>query len=145
MFSRREFLPLLGASLSAQPRKKRNILLILADDLGYSDIGCFDGEIETPNLDRLAAGGVRFTQLYNNARCCPSRAALMTGRHPHSVGMGNMTGGRTKLGFPGYSGKVSPNAKFMPQVLRDAGYTTLMCGKWHNQGRSIGASTSSSG
>ena len=76
MLSRRHFLATLSAAL---PVKRPNILLILADDLGYSDIGCFGGEIETPNLDRLAAAGVRFTQLYNNARCCPSRAALMTG------------------------------------------------------------------
>src|SRR5687767_15930156 len=67
-----------------------NIVLILADDLGYSDLGCYGGEIPTPNIDRLASSGVRFTQFYNNARCCPSRASLMTGRYPHQVGIGAM-------------------------------------------------------
>ncbi|MBM3726568.1 MAG: arylsulfatase [Acidobacteria bacterium] len=116
----------------ARPAAARpNILLILADDLGFSDLGCFGGEISTPNLDALAAGGLRLTQLYNNARCCPSRAALMTGQHPHRVGMGNMTGGQPRQGFPGYSGRVNPDAPFLPAVVAKAGYTPLMCGKWH--------------
>lgn len=131
MLSRRSFLATIAAALPAAPTPKPNILLILADDLGFSDLGCFGGEIATPNLDRLAAQGVRFTQLYNNARCCPSRAALMTGQHPHKVGMGNMTGGQAKPGFPGFTGRVSPDAAFMPRVLRDAGYRTYMSGKWH--------------
>lgn len=128
MISRRHFLASFSAAL---PVKRPNILLILADDLGYSDIGCFGGEIETPNLDRLAASGVRFTQLYNNARCCPSRAALMTGQHPHKVGMGNMVGGQRRDEFPGFTGRVAESAVFLPRVLKSAGYTTLMCGKWH--------------
>lgn len=131
MLSRRQFLSALPAALPAAPRRKPNILLILADDLGYSDLGCFGGEIATPNLDRLAAGGVRFTQLYNNARCCPSRAALMTGQHPHNVGMGNMVGGPPRPEFPGFSGRVAEDAVFLPRVMKDAGYTALMCGKWH--------------
>ncbi len=133
MVSRRRFLGSLCAlpALAAPARSRPNILLILADDLGYSDLGCFGGEIETPHLDRLAANGMRFTQLYNNARCCPSRAALMTGQHPHKVGMGNMTGNPRREGFPGYSGKVSEEAQFLPAVLKQAGYNTLMCGKWH--------------
>ena len=133
MLSRRNFIRTVGATAAARAQAPRrpNILLILADDLGYSDLGCFGGEIETPHLDRLASGGTRFTQLYNNARCCPSRAALMTGQHPHKVGMGNMVGGQAREGFPGYSGRVSGSAKFLPAVLRDSGYTTLMCGKWH--------------
>ena len=133
MLSRRNFIRTVGATAAARAQAPRrpNILLILADDLGYSDLGCFGGEIETPHLDRLASGGTRFTQLYNNARCCPSRAALMTGQHPHKVGMGNMVGGQAREGFPGYSGRVSGSAKFLPAMLRDSGYTTLICGKWH--------------
>jgi len=132
MLTRRAFLPALAGAARVRAASRRpNLLLILADDLGYSDLGCFGGEIETPNLDRLAARGVRFTQLYNNARCCPSRAALMTGQHPHRVGMGNMTGGQARPGFPGYTGRVSESAMFLPAVLKQAGYTTLMSGKWH--------------
>src|SRR5438874_891264 len=71
---------------------KPNILIILADDLGWSDLGCYGGEIRTPNLDSLAAGGLRFTQFYNSARCCPSRASLLTGLYPHQAGIGGMTG-----------------------------------------------------
>ena len=134
MLTRRHFLETLGATAAlaaAAPSKRPNILLILADDLGYSDPGCFGGEIETPNIDRLASGGVRFTQLYNGARCCPSRAALMTGQHPHKVGMGNMVGGQARAGYPGFTGHVSESVRFMPAVLRESGYTTLMSGKWH--------------
>ena len=133
MLTRRNFVQALGggAAAMAAPAKKPNILLILADDLGYSDPGCYGGEIETPNLDRLAKGGVRFTQLYNNARCCPSRAALLTGQHPHKVGMGNMVGGQAREAYPGFTGRVSESARFLPAVLRESGYTTLMSGKWH--------------
>jgi arylsulfatase len=138
MMNRRRFLQALPAAsaftastLAAVPAKRPNILLILADDLGYSDPGCYGGEIETPNIDRLAKGGVRFTQLYSSARCCPSRAALLTGQHPHAVGMGNMLGGRSRPGYPGYTGQVPASAPFLPRVLRDAGYSTSMAGKWH--------------
>src|SRR5262245_14042120 len=120
MLTRRHFLETMGAAaMAAAPAKRPNILLILADDLGYSDPGCYGGEIETPNIDRLASGGVRFTQLYNVARCCPSRAALLTGQHPHKVGMGNMVGGRAREGYPGYTGRVSESARFLPAMLRD--------------------------
>src|SRR5215475_1617387 len=133
MLTRRDFLGAMGAAslAAAAPGKRPNILLILADDLGYSDPGCFGGEISTPSIDRLAARGTRFTQLYNNARCCPSRAALLTGQHPHKVGMGNMVGGQAREGYEGYTGRVSESARFLPAVLRDSGYTTLMSGKWH--------------
>jgi arylsulfatase len=134
MMNRRHFLNSLPAAAtfaSAAPAKRPNILLLLADDLGYSDPGCYGGEIETPNLDRLAKGGVRFTQLYNNARCCPSRAALLTGQHPHAVGMGNMTSPKPRPEFPGYTGQVPASVPFLPGVLRESGYTTLMAGKWH--------------
>lgn len=77
-------------AVPATEADRPNILVILADDVGYSDIGCYGGEIETPNLDRLAAGGLRFTQFYNTARCCPTRASLLTGLHPHQAGVGHM-------------------------------------------------------
>ena len=105
-----------------------NVLIILSDDLGYSDIGCYGGEIETPNLDRLAAGGVRFTQFYNTARCCPSRASLLTGLHPHQAGVGDMTGTN---GPDGYEGTLNRRCTTVAEVLRDAGYATYMSGKWH--------------
>lgn len=105
-----------------------NILVILADDVGYSDIGCYGGEIETPNLDALAKGGVRFTQFYNTARCCPTRASLLTGLHPHQAGMGHMT---VDHGYDGYRGMLNDRCVTMAEVLRPAGYGTYMCGKWH--------------
>jgi arylsulfatase len=89
----------LSAAESAPPQP--NIVLILADDLGFSDLGCYGSEIRTPNLDRLAEGGLRFTQFYNCARCCPTRASLLTGLYPHQVGVGWMN---RDLGKPGYRG-----------------------------------------
>jgi arylsulfatase A-like enzyme len=106
-----------------------NILIILADDLGYSDIGCYGGDILTPNLDRLAAGGVRFTRFYNTARCCPSRASLLTGLHPHQAGLGSMVD--HKYPEPGYIGELNPSCVTLAEVLNPAGYRTYMCGKWH--------------
>ncbi len=106
-----------------------NLLYILADDLGFSDLGCFGGEIETPVLDSLASGGVRLTQFYNTGRCCPSRASLLTGQYPHRVGLGHMT--TNDLGRPGYRGVVSDQALTIAQVLSGAGYRSFMSGKWH--------------
>lgn len=120
-------LTLLAAS-SLPAADRPNILLILADDLGYSDIGCYGGEIKTPNLDRLAAGGLRFTQFYNCARCCPTRAALQSGLYPHQAGVGNMTGDG---GLPGYRGHLTDNALTLGEALKSSGYLTYMCGKWH--------------
>ena len=74
-------------------QEQPDIILIMADDMGFSDIGSYGGEINTPNLDRLASGGIRFTQFYNNARCCPTRAALLTGLYPHQTGLGHMVDG----------------------------------------------------
>jgi arylsulfatase A-like enzyme len=128
--SRRAFLGLAAslAAARAQPGKRPNVLLILADDLGFSDLGCYGGEIDTPNLNRLAAEGVRWTQLYTTARCCPSRASLLTGQYPHRVGVGHMV---QDLGAPGYRGKLSENAATIAEVLRPAAYRTFFSGKWH--------------
>src|SRR5512138_999119 len=128
--NRRTFLTMAAsaANLRGQQKRRPNILLILADDLGYSDLGCFGGEIETPNLNRLAANGVRFTQFYSTARCCPSRASILTGQYPHRVGVGHMV---QDLGQPGYRGRLSENGATIAEVLRPAGYRTFLSGKWH--------------
>lgn len=116
------------ALLRGQRPRRPNVLLILADDLGYSDLGCYGGEIATPNLDGLAARGVRFAQLYTTARCCPSRASLLTGQYSHRVGVGHMV---ADLGQPGYRGRLSENGATIAEVLRPAGYRTFLSGKWH--------------
>lgn len=116
--------------LTKSPAVERpNLLVVLVDDLGYSDLGCFGGEIATPNLDALAEGGVRLTQFYNTGRCCPSRAAILTGQYPHRVGLGHMT--TNDLGQPGYRGVVSSEARTIAQVLAPAGYRSFISGKWH--------------
>src|SRR6476659_6427928 len=102
-----------AAPASDPPRP--NIVIILADDMGFSDLGCYGGEIETPNLDRLAAGGVRFTQFYNSARCCPTRASLMTGVYPHQTGIGHMM---QDLGRPGYRGELNDECVTMAEALK---------------------------
>jgi arylsulfatase A-like enzyme len=121
-------LPGLDPASSSAADRPPNILLILADDLGYSDLGCYGGEIRTPNLDALATGGLRFTQFYNCTRCCPSRASILTGLYPHQAGVGAMTGDQ---GQPGYRGSLQPNCVTIAQVLKAAGYRTAMVGKWH--------------
>jgi arylsulfatase len=108
--------------------KRPNIILIMADDMGYSDIGCYGGEINTPNLDRLAAGGLRFTQFYNTARCCPTRASLMTGLYQHQAGVGHMMDDK---GYDGYRGNLNNRCVTIAEVLKQAGYSTYMSGKWH--------------
>ena len=119
---------------------KPNILIILADDLGWSDLGCYGGEIRTPNLDSLAAGGLRFTQFYTSTRCCPSRASLLTGLYPHQAGIGLMTSdqaakfpgaGDKGEAFPGYRGALNANCVTIAQVLKPVGYRTAAVGKWH--------------
>lgn len=116
-----------AAAVNAESQRP-NILLIVADDLGFSDLGCYGGEIATPNLDALAADGVRLTQFYTTGRCCPSRASILTGNYPHRVGLGHMT---QDLGRPGYRGRVSENAKTIAQLLQTSGYRSFLSGKWH--------------
>ncbi|MBN1590233.1 MAG: arylsulfatase [Pirellulales bacterium] len=115
-----------SAVLSAE---RPDIVIILADDMGYSDLGCYGGEIETPNLDKLAAGGLRFTQFYNTARCCPTRASLLTGVYPHQADVGNMVSDQH---VPGYRGRLNPNTPTIAECLGgENGYRTFMAGKWH--------------
>ncbi len=112
-----------------------NIIVILSDDVGYSDIGCYGSEIKTPNLDSLAAGGVRFTQFYNTARCCPTRASLLTGLYPHQAGVGYMTDlaqySAVAMINEWYAGDLRADTATIAEVLRGGGYRTYAVGKWH--------------
>ncbi len=111
------------------PRAPRpNIVLIMADDMGFSDIGCYGGEIGTPNIDQIAREGVRFTRFTNEARCCPTRAALMTGLYPHQAGIGGMN---YDLGLPAYQGELNNQCVTLAEMLKGAGYSTYATGKWH--------------
>ena len=112
------------STLNSRP----NIILIMGDDMGYSDLGCYGGEIQTPNLDKLAANGLRFTNFYNTARCCPTRASLLTGLYPQQAGVGHMVDDR---GTPAYQGDLSANAVTIGEALQPAGYSTYLSGKWH--------------
>jgi len=105
-----------------------NIILIMSDDMGFSDLGCYGGEIQTPNLDRLAKGGVRLSQFYNTGRCCPTRASLLTGLYPHQAGIGHMMEDR---GHDGYRGDLNNRCVTIAEVLKPAGYRTYAVGKWH--------------
>ena len=117
-----------GVSQAAPPDRP-NIIVIMSDDMGYSDIGCYGSEIATPNLDALATRGVRFARFYNNARCCPTRASLMTGLYPHQAGMGHMT--TQDAGYEGYRGVLNRRSVTIAEALRPSGYRTYMTGKWH--------------
>ncbi len=105
-----------------------NIVIVMSDDMGFSDIGSYGGEINTPNLDLLATDGVRFAQFYNNARCCPTRASLLTGLYPHQAGIGHMMDDR---GHDGYRGDLNRQSITIAEALRPAGYATYVVGKWH--------------
>ena len=121
-------LVLISITVAAEEPARPNIVLIMSDDMGYSDIGCYGGEINTPNLDQLAADGLRYTQFYNTARCCPTRACLLTGLYPHQTGVGYMMQDR---GVDGYRGDLNRNCVTIAEVLRSAGYNTYIAGKWH--------------
>jgi len=125
-------------AISGRPDRRPNIVLIMADDMGFSDIGSYGGEIQTPNLDRLAEGGLRFSQFYNYARCCPTRASLLTGLHPHQAGIGHMTSENegtlrrnNRIGNKAYQGYLNRNCVTLAEALGLAGYQTFMSGKWH--------------
>lgn len=151
MVARRRFMKTVGIALAgsmlsslggitsaaADPRPQSdssesapNIIVILVDDMGFSDFGCYGGEIPTPNIDALAKGGLRFTQFYNNARCSPTRAALLTGLNPHQAGMGYLSGKRDPRSR-GTFGRLHERSVTIAQLLRGAGYMTAMAGKWH--------------
>lgn len=145
MMTRREFMQTSAGALALSAMQGRggaapnpagkapNIVVILADDLGFSDIGCYGSEIRTPHLDQLAANGLRFTQAYSAARCCPSRAALLTGLNPHQAGMGGMAS-RVSQDLPQegpYQGYLNDRCVTIAEALRPAGYSTYMSGKWH--------------
>ncbi|TSJ38821.1 arylsulfatase [Mucilaginibacter corticis] len=116
-------------SLAQTAKTKPNIVIILADDMGFADIGSFGSEIQTPNIDRLAANGLKMTQFYNAGRCCPSRTALLTGLYPHQAGVGDMVANK---GFPAYQGYLNEHCATIAELLKaEAGYTTIVSGKWH--------------
>ena len=110
------------------PPARPHLVIVVADDMGYSDLGCFGGEIATPNLDRLARAGVRLTRFYNTTRCSPSRASLLTGLHPHQTGIGILTSDDRP---DGYRGSLNERCLTMAEVLKGAGYATSLSGKWH--------------
>jgi arylsulfatase A-like enzyme len=123
---------LLSFSVNSYAQKNKeqrpNIILIMVDDMGYSDIGSYGGEVNTPNLNRLASEGIRFTEFYNNSICAPTRASLITGQYPHRAGVGYFD---VDLGLPAYQGYLNKQSLTFGEVLRQAGYSTLLSGKWH--------------
>lgn len=141
-YTRRDFIKAMGLGTAAfaaagcmsvsgsraEKSRRPNIILMMADDMGYSDIGCYGGEIRTPNLDGLAAGGLRFTQFYNTARCCPTRASLITGLYQHQAGIGHMMADK---GYDSYRGDLNDRCVTIAEVLGRSGYSTYMSGKWH--------------
>ncbi|MGD9127076.1 MAG: arylsulfatase [Planctomycetia bacterium] len=120
---------LLAADKTTSADRRPNIMVIMVDDMGYSDLGCYGGELDTPNIDRLARNGLRYTQCYNCGRCCPTRASLMTGLYPHATGLGFMA--NQDAGKPGYRGDLNQQCMTVAEVLKGAGYATYLAGKWH--------------
>lgn len=121
-----------GYSQGTVKKDKPNIILILADDLGYADLGAYGSEIKTPNLDRLAKEGLRLKEFYNNSICAPTRASLLTGQYQHKAGVGYFS---NDLGLPAYQGFLNQESLTLAEVLKANGYTTLMSGKWHVNGK----------
>lgn len=122
------FLAAMAVHADAKSDKRPNVLVILVDDMGYSDMGCYGGEVQTPNLDKLAGNGLRFSNFYNCSRSCPTRASLLTGLYQHQAGIGRMTFNEN---LPGYKGTMTHHAVTIAEVMKEAGYRTGMVGKWH--------------
>ncbi|MBV9284282.1 MAG: sulfatase-like hydrolase/transferase, partial [Acidimicrobiia bacterium] len=111
------------------PADAPNVLVVVLDDVGFAQLGCFGSDLETPVFDGLAEQGVRFTNFHTTSLCSPTRACLLTGRNHHNVGFGRIT--ELATGFPGYNGRFPPSTRFLPEILRDAGWATYAVGKWH--------------
>lgn len=123
---------MLASNKSIPPDKRPNIIYIMADDMGYSDLGCYGGEVNTPNLDKLASNGIKLRSFYNNSRCCPTRASLLTGQYPHTVGMGGMVSmPKASVEAGSYQGFLNPGYPTIAEELKKSGYNTYMSGKWH--------------
>ncbi|TDQ06325.1 arylsulfatase [Pedobacter metabolipauper] len=123
-----------GFAQNTVKKSKPNIILIMADDLGYSDIGSYGSEIQTPNLDRLASEGLRLKEFYNNSICAPTRASLLTGQYQHKAGVGYFS---NDLGLPAYQGYLNAASLTLAEVLKENGYATLTSGKWHVSGDNV--------
>ena len=111
------------------PEGAPNVLLVVLDDVGFAQLGCFGSDIDTPTFDRLAAGGLRYTNFHTTALCSPTRACLLTGRNHHTCGMGRVADLAT--GFPGYDARIPRSCGFLPRMLTDHGYAAYAVGKWH--------------
>jgi len=124
-----------GESVPAWPVPARapsgapNVVLIVLDDVGFAQIGCFGSDIDTPCFDRLAADGLRYRNFHTTAMCSPTRACVLTGRNHHTCAMGGITD--LCMGFPGYNGRIPKSCGFISEVLRQAGWATFAVGKWH--------------